>query len=86
MTPATTPSHEIDLGRIRARIWENVGGEGVRWWKVTIACRYKRGDTWQETSSFHRDDLPLVELAAQKAYAWILEHDRLRSSPTLGTS
>jgi len=35
---------------------------------VTFARIYKDGDTWKDSDSFGRDDLPKLILAAQKAY------------------
>ena len=65
------PTHEIKLGRIRAAIWENqTEGQDV-WFNVTLSRLYKDGDKWKDSSSFRRDDLPIVNKANDMAYGWI---------------
>jgi hypothetical protein len=80
------PVHEIKLVRIRASIWTNRGQRQDVWYSVSITRRYRNGETWKDTTSFGRDDLPLVVKAAEMAYAWIWsqqiekrERDHVRS-------
>jgi hypothetical protein len=65
------PVHRIPLGRIVAAIWANKAKDGRVWFNVTITRSYKDGDQWKDTSTFGRDDLPIVAKAADMAYAWI---------------
>ena len=67
------PVHEVRLGRIRAAIWKNEIEAGVRH-NVTFSRLYKAGDKWQQSSSFGRDDLPLLAKVADLAHTWIFEH------------
>lgn len=67
------PVHEIRLGRIRASIWRNETQNGPRH-NVTISRLYKEGDSWKDSSSFGRDDLPLVTKVADQAHSWIFEN------------
>ena len=69
-SPAKAPVHEVRLGRIKAAVWENTTENGVRH-NVTICRLYKDGDQWKDSSSFGRDDLPLVIKVADKAHNWI---------------
>jgi len=71
MSSPNRPVHEIKLGRIRASIWANETGGQSTWFNVTFLRLYRDGDEWKATSSFGRDDLPLVSKAAEMAYAWI---------------
>jgi len=64
------PVHEIRLGRIRAAIWENDTKNGTRH-NVTVSRLYKDGDNWRDSSSFGRDDLPLVAKVVDTAHSWI---------------
>ena len=66
------PVHEVRLGRIKAAIWENDTQNGARH-NVTVSRIYKDGDTWKDSSSFGRDDLPLVAKVADQAHSWIFE-------------
>ena len=64
------PVHEVRLGRIRAAIWENETQNGTRH-NVTLSRLYKDGDEWKDSTSFGRDDLPLVAKVADLAHSWI---------------
>lgn len=64
------PVHEIRMGRIKAAIWENDTQNGVRH-NVTVSRLYKDGDQWKDSSSFGRDDLPLVIKVLDLAHDWI---------------
>jgi hypothetical protein len=66
------PAHEIRMGRIKATIWENETENGTRH-NVTISRLYKDGDQWKQTTSFGREDLPLVAKVADLAHTWIYE-------------
>ncbi len=71
MMSANKPIHQIRLGHIKAAIWENEAENGVRY-IVTITRLYKDGnDEWQDSGSFGRDDLPLVEKVCHMAHLWI---------------
>jgi hypothetical protein len=66
------PVHEVRLGRIRAAVWENGTQNGTRH-NVTLSRLYKDGDDWKDSTSFGRDDLPLVAKVADMAHSWIFE-------------
>ncbi|MEZ6097844.1 MAG: hypothetical protein R3E01_02620 [Pirellulaceae bacterium] len=71
MSSGNRPVHEIKLGRVRASIWTNEGDLQSVWFNVSISRVYRDGDEWKTTTSFGRDDLPIVAKAADMAYAWI---------------
>ena len=71
MHRSNRPIHEIKLGRIRASIWLNGNSGEKSWHSVSVTRAYKDGDQWNETTSFNRDDLPIVSKAAEMAYHWI---------------
>lgn len=66
------PAHEIRLGRVKATIWANETDNGTRH-NVSVSRLYKDGDEWKATSSFGRDDLPLVAKVVDLAHLWIYE-------------
>ena len=68
------PVHEIRFGRIRAAIWQNDTENGTRH-NVTISRLYKDGDEWKDSSSFGRDDLPLLAKVCDHAHTWIFEQN-----------
>lgn len=71
------PVHEIRLGRIKAAIWENETQNGTMF-NVTISRLWRDGKQWNDSSSFGRDDLPLVAKVADRVHSWIFEqnHDQ----------
>jgi len=78
-TKKAGPTHEIRLGRIRAAIWENETQNGTRH-NVTVARLYKDGDEWKDSSSFGRDDLPLVAKVLDRCHSWIFAQAAASSS------
>jgi hypothetical protein len=82
MTEKSKPIHEIRLGRIRASIWANRTTNGDVWFNATISRLYKDGARWKNTTTFGRDDLPILSKVADMAYGWIWGQgaERSRSS------
>jgi hypothetical protein len=66
------PVHEIRMGRVKAAIWENSTQQGLRH-NVSFSRIYKDTDQWKDSTSFGRDDLPLLEKVADLAHTWIYE-------------
>jgi len=64
------PVHEVRMGRVKAAIWENETPNGTRH-NVTVTRLYKDEDQWKDSSSFGRDDLPLVAKVVDQAHSWI---------------
>ena len=75
MATKQKPVHEIRLGRIRAAIWANQTDSGEIWFNVTVSRLYNDGNRWQDTTTFRRDDLPLVSKVVNMAYVWIWDQD-----------
>ena len=67
---AARPVHEVRLGRIKAAIGENDTQNGTRH-NVTVSRLYKDGEAWKDSTSFGRDDLPLVAKVVDQAHSWI---------------
>jgi len=73
-TDKAKPVHEIRLGRIRAAVWLNETENGPRY-NVQLSRLYKdKNDKWKDSTSFGREDLPLVGKVADLAMVWIYEH------------
>lgn len=71
--PKVKPVHDVRMGRIKAAIWANETDNGVRH-NVTISRLYKDGNNWKDSTSFGREDLPLVAKVADMAHTWIFQH------------
>ena len=66
------PIHEIRMGRIKAAIWQNETDNGIRY-NVTVGRLYKEGESWKQTESFGRDDLPVLAKVADQAHTFIFQ-------------
>lgn len=69
------PVHEARMGRIKAAVWENDTSNGTRY-GVTFTRLYKDGDQWKDSTSFGRDDLPLLAKVADQVHTWIFEQNQ----------
>lgn len=78
------PVHEIRMGRIRAAIWENDTQNGTRH-NVSLSRIYKDGEVWKDSSSFGRDDLPLVMKISDIAHSWIFENSQTTDASKEGS-
>ena len=74
------PAHQVRLGSIKAAIWKNDTGSGVRF-NTTFSRLYRDGETWQSTDSFGRDDLLLLAKVADQAHSWICEQSQEKEKP-----
>lgn len=72
------PVHEVRFGLIKAAVWLTSTKAGDRY-SVTFTRLFRNGDRWSESSSYGRDDLPLVAKAADQAHTWIFEQAQPRS-------
>jgi len=69
------PVHEIRLGRIKAAIWRNETQNGSMF-NVTISRLWKDGTQWKDSTSFGRDDLPLLAKVADIVHTWIFTQNQ----------
>ncbi|XZE42764.1 hypothetical protein SH467x_002296 [Pirellulaceae bacterium SH467] len=68
------PVHEIRLGKVKAAIWRNETESGTRY-GVTFSRIYKTDEGWESSSSFGRDELPLLGKVADMAHIWIYQQE-----------
>ena len=64
--------HEIRMGRIKAAIWQNETDNIIRY-NVTFGRLFKDGESWKQTESFGRDDLPVLAKVADQAHSFIFQ-------------
>ena len=69
------PIHEIRFGRIKAAIWANQVETGVKY-NVTFVRIYKDGDQWKDSTSFGREDLPLLAKVVDLSHTWIYQEGK----------
>lgn len=80
------PTHQIRLGAIRAAVWLNSSDRtGESWFTVTVTRSYRDKEQLKDTSTFRRDDLPVVAKAVDLAYTWIWEQYASESGPVKAT-
>lgn len=76
------PTHELKLGRVKAVIWKNDTTNGARYnavfaklYRVQESEREEGDSGWRESSSFSRDDIPLLRKVADLTYQWMYEQN-----------
>ena len=74
MAQQDRPVHEVRLGKVKAAIWRNETDVGTRY-SVTFSRIYKSENGWESSSSFGRDELPLVSKVSDMAHSWIYEQN-----------
>ena len=73
---AVKPVKVFRLRGIAASVFANqtqVDGQTVSYHKVTIQRTYRDGDEYKTTTSFSRDDLPIVSLLVSRAWEFVLD-------------
>lgn len=71
---ANRPVHEIRLGKVKAAIWRKETEHGPRYSVVFgRICRTEQG--WETSTSFGRDELPLVTRVSDLVHLWIYEQN-----------
>jgi hypothetical protein len=84
---AQKPVKVIRLRGVSASIFANHGksdGRDITFHKVSVQRSYKDGDEWKQTTSFGRDDLPVVTMVLQRAWEFILDTEASRGKEDEG--
>ena len=72
------PVQSFRLKGVTASVFANQS-EDSTFYKVTLQRSYKQGDEWKTTTSFGRDDLPIVSLLTKQAWEYILNTESKNS-------
>lgn len=72
----TKPAMEIRHGLIKVRVWKRKSRGGR--YSLSVVRLYRNGDQWKESTRLGRDDIPIVRLALDEAYAWLLAHGEVK--------
>ena len=70
------PLKVFRLRGISASIFANKAkseNRDITFHKVSVQRAYKDGDEWKNTTSFGRDDLPVLQIVLQRAHEFILD-------------
>ena len=77
MTGQQMPVAKFRAGQVSSAIWENevqMPRGTVKILKATVQRRYKdKGGTWQSSTSFSRNEIPLAIHCLQKAFEKIIQ-------------
>lgn len=71
---ANRPVHEIRLGKVKAAIWRKETEHGPRY-SVVFGRIYRTEQGWETSTSFGRDELPLVTRVSDLVHLWIYEQN-----------
>lgn len=73
-TTTNQPIDHVRLGAVQAAIWQNTDRNSIPRYNVTFERLYRDADeNWKSTSSFGRDDLPLLAKVADHAHTRVFE-------------
>lgn len=75
-TTSSKPVKTFRLRGITASVFRNVAksdGRSVPYHKWTVQRTYKDKDSFKNTTSFNRDDWPIVEVLGRQVFQYILE-------------
>jgi len=77
---ASKPAVTVRAGRgISASVFERRSDKGVSYYSISVQKRYKDKDgTWQTSTNYLKDELPLLRHVVAKAQEFVIEND-LRS-------
>src|ERR1051325_328483 len=81
------PVKVIRLRGVSTSIFANQGksdGRDITFHQVSIQRSYKDGDEWKQTTSFGRDDLPVLDLVLKRAWEFILDTEASRGKDEAG--
>lgn len=81
--PSSKPVKVFRYRGVSASVFENhakSNGRETTFYKVSVQRTFKDGDEWKTTTSFGRDDLPLVSFIANQAWQFILDTEAKRGS------
>jgi len=67
------PVAEFRMGLVKAVVWRNETTIGTRH-NVTLVRLYQQEGHWNETTSFGRNDLPLLQKVVEQAHTFIYQH------------
>jgi hypothetical protein len=67
---------------VSASVFENRSEQGAPFHKVTLQRTYKDGAQFKTTSTFSRDELPIVAHVAHQAWEFVLEQEAARRTDT----
>jgi hypothetical protein len=70
------PIHELQLGSVRATIWEESSYDGPKY-QVSISRAFRRGESSHGIDRFEPEDLPVIAEVVDLAHLWICEQAEL---------
>ena len=70
------PVHELQLGAVRATIWEESSYDGPNY-RVSISRALRRGESSSGIDRFEPEDLPVIAEVVDLAHLWICEQAEL---------
>lgn len=79
------PIHEIRLGKVKAAIWRNETDNGPRFSVIIVRLYKVEGGDWESSSSFGRDELPLVSKVADLVHTWTYQQSERPEQPKAQT-
>lgn len=76
---AKKPVHEIRRGLIVVRVWRKRTRK-QRSYSTSIMRLFRNGNAWKESARFDSQDIPVIRLALDDAFVWMLANQETDNS------
>ena len=76
---AKKPVHEIRRGLIVVRVWRKRTRK-QRSYSTSIMRLFRNGNAWKESARFDSRDIPVIRLALDDAFVWMLANQETDNS------
>jgi len=74
------PFYQRRLSGVRVAVWKNENEKDDVWYTTKFERSYRDGDKWKETTSYARDDLPVLRVLADLAFSAICAEQAVGSA------
>ena len=69
------PIYELRKGLIVVRIWRKRSRKQCGY-STSVVRLFRNGNDWKESTRFDMGDIPLIRLALDEAFSWLLVNDK----------
>jgi hypothetical protein len=75
----TKPVHEVRRGLIVVRVWRK-RTRSQRSYSTSVVRLFRNGNAWKESVRFDSQDIPVIRLALDEAFVWMLANQETDNS------
>ena len=76
---ASKPVHVVRRGLIVVRVWRK-RTRRQRSYSTSVVRLFRNGNAWKESARFDSQDVPVIRLALDEAFVWMLTNQETDNS------